>query len=228
MHHIGNAAFEKKINQELKAYIEQSYQEYLKNKKAGEQQGFKTEYRTSFSVKYNAAGKLSIQTLNYIYSGGAHGLTSVQSFNYDLKAQKRVTLDQILNTKTKVSKTRDYLYSYIKKHDELFFPDVKKEDITLNKDTMFYFTANGIAIVFTSMTCTLCSGNPECAGASLYLSIIKEPYPKRIWLNVSTTQTVLTIAALNKDTAIPLTISFHTFLPMTVDFSPSRIELYVP
>ncbi|MGQ8968808.1 DUF3298 and DUF4163 domain-containing protein [Bacillus subtilis] len=148
VHHIGNAAFEKKINQELKAYIEQSYQEYLKNKKAGEQQGFKTEYRTSFSVKYNAAGKLSIQTLNYIYSGGAHGLTSVQSFNYDLKAQKRVTLDQILSTKTKVSKTRDYLYSYIKKHDELFFPDVKKEDITLNKDTMFYFTANGIAIVF--------------------------------------------------------------------------------
>ncbi len=148
VHHVGNAAFEKKINQELKAYIEQSYQEYLKNKKAGEQQGFKTEYQTSFSVKYNSAGKLSIQTLNYIYSGGAHGLTSVQSFNYDLKAQKRVTLDQILNTKTKVSKTRDYLYSYIKKHDELFFPDVKKEDITLNKDTMFYFTANGIAIVF--------------------------------------------------------------------------------
>lgn len=32
VHHIGNAAFEKKINQELKAYIEQSYQEYLKTK----------------------------------------------------------------------------------------------------------------------------------------------------------------------------------------------------
>lgn len=52
VHHIGNAAFEKKINQELKAYIEQSYQEYLKNKKAGEQQGFKAEYQTSFSVKH--------------------------------------------------------------------------------------------------------------------------------------------------------------------------------
>ncbi|MBL6009143.1 DUF3298 and DUF4163 domain-containing protein [Bacillus halotolerans] len=148
VHHIGNAAFEKNINQELKAYIEQSYQEYLKNKKAGEQQGFNAEYQTSFSVKYNAAGKLSIQTLNYIYSGGAHGLTSVQSFNYDLKTQKRVTLNQILNTKTKVSKTKDYLYSYIKKHDTLFFPDVKKEDITLNQDTTFYFTKNGIAIVF--------------------------------------------------------------------------------
>ncbi len=148
VHHLGNAAFEKKINQELKTYIEQSYQEYLKNKKAGEQQGFKTEYQTTFSVKFNAADKLSIQTLNYIYSGGAHGLTSVQSFNYDLKTQKRVTLNQILNTKTKVSKTRDYLCRYIKKHDELFFPDVKKEDIALNKDTMFYFTNNGIAIVF--------------------------------------------------------------------------------
>ncbi|MGG1246065.1 DUF3298 and DUF4163 domain-containing protein [Bacillus spizizenii] len=148
VHHIGNAAFEKKINQELKAYIEQSYQEYLKNKKAGEQQGFKAEYQTSFSVKYNAAGKLSIQTLNDIYSGGAHGSTTVRTFNYDLKAKKRVTLNHILNTKAKVSKTKDYLYSYIKKHDTLFFPDVKKEDITLNQNTTFYFTENGIAIVF--------------------------------------------------------------------------------
>lgn len=228
MHHIGNAAFEKKINQELKAYIEQSYQEYLKNKKAGEQQGFKTEYRTSFSVKYNAAGKLSIQTLNYIYSGGAHGLTSVQSFNYDLKAQKRVTLDQILNTKTKVSKTRDYLYSYIKKHDELFFPDVKKEDITLNKDTMFYFTANGIAIVFGQYDLGLMQRESGmCRCQPLFINnqrAISEKDMAQCFYHTNRP----TIAALNKDTAIPLTISFHTFLPMTVDFSPSRIELYVP
>ncbi|MCI4137507.1 hypothetical protein MMJ09_10440 [Bacillus vallismortis] len=59
-----------------------------------------------------------------------HGLTAVQSFNYGLRTKTRVTLDQILNTKTKAD-----LYSYIKKQDTLFCPDVKKEDIVLNQDT---------------------------------------------------------------------------------------------
>ncbi|MCY8520835.1 DUF3298 and DUF4163 domain-containing protein [Bacillus atrophaeus] len=144
----GNASFEKKINQEFKNYIQASHQEYVKNKKDGEKQGYKTEYQTAFEVKYNNAGKLSIQTENYIYSGGAHGLTAVQSFNYDLQAGKRVTLNGVLNSKAKMDKTKDYLYHYIKNHDTLFDPNVKKKDIILTKDTPFYFTTEGIAIVF--------------------------------------------------------------------------------
>ncbi|MFE7495751.1 DUF4163 domain-containing protein, partial [Bacillus velezensis] len=119
----GNSSFEKKINQDFKRYIEQSYKEYVKNKKDGEKQGYKAEYQADFKVKYNQDGKLSIQTEDYSYTGGAHGLTSVQTFNYDLAAKKRVTLDNVLNTKTKANKTRDYLYGYIKKHDDLFDQD---------------------------------------------------------------------------------------------------------
>lgn len=37
-----------------------------------------------------------------------------------------------------------------------------------------------------------------------------------------------TTMALNKETAIPLTNSFQTFLPMIFDFSSLRIELKVP
>ncbi|MBY8911914.1 DUF3298 and DUF4163 domain-containing protein [Bacillus sp. YC2] len=144
----GNAAFEKKINQDFKKYIETSWQEYVKNKKDAEKQGYKAEYQTDFQVKYNQGGKLSIQTENYIFSGGAHGLTAVQTYNYDLKTKKQVTLNNVLNSKTKVNQTKDYLYSYMKKHDTLFYPDVKKKEISLNKETPFYFTKDGIAIVF--------------------------------------------------------------------------------
>ncbi len=83
----GNASFEKKINQDFKRYIENSYKEYVKNKKDGEKQGYKAEYQADFKVKYNQGGKLSIQTENYSYTGGAHGLTAVQTFNYDLAAK---------------------------------------------------------------------------------------------------------------------------------------------
>ncbi|QBG58388.1 hypothetical protein D2M30_4089 [Bacillus amyloliquefaciens] len=144
----GNASFEKKINQDFKRYIDHSYQEYVKNKKDGEKQGYKAEYQTDFKVKYNQDGKLSIQTENYSYTGGAHGMTSVQTFNYDLAAKKQVALSDVLNTKTKVNKTRDYLYGYIKKHDDLFDQDVKKQEITLNNERPFFFTKNGIAVVF--------------------------------------------------------------------------------
>lgn len=54
----------------------------------------------------------------------------------------------MLNTKTKANKTRDYLYGYIKKHDDLFDQDVKKQEIILNNERPFFFTKNGIAVVF--------------------------------------------------------------------------------
>lgn len=87
---------------------------------------------------------------------------------------------------------------------------------------MFTFTKNGIAIVFGQY------GLGPYTAAILYFSIIKEPYPQRDMAPYFYHTNRPTIAALSKDTAIPLTSSFHTFFPMTVDFSPSRIELYVP
>ena len=55
-----------------------------------------------------------------------------------LKSKKRVYLTDILNTKSKMDKTKTYIYKYIQKHSDIFFPDVKKKDIVLGKNTAFY------------------------------------------------------------------------------------------
>ncbi|MFT0801885.1 DUF3298 and DUF4163 domain-containing protein [Bacillus swezeyi] len=158
---LSSKSLQNKINNDFKRYIEQSYQDYLKNKKGGEQHGYQTAYQTSFEVKYLNDKKLSIQTANYVYSGGAHGNTAVRSFNYDLKAKKRVYLTDVLNKKSKVEKTRNYIYDYIRKHQDIFFPDVKKKDIVLGKNTAFYFTKDGIAIVFQQYdVAPYAAGNP--------------------------------------------------------------------
>ncbi|MDA7025207.1 DUF3298 and DUF4163 domain-containing protein [Bacillus sp. CLL-7-23] len=145
---IGNKTLQTKMNQDFNKYIEQSYQDYLKNKQDGEKHGYKTDYQTSFHVKYATGQRLSILTENYVFSGGAHGLTAIRSFNYDLELQKRIYLTDLLNTASKIEKTKDYIFNYIQKHHEIFFPDVKKKDIVLNKETAFYYTKTGIAIVF--------------------------------------------------------------------------------
>ncbi|MFN2744828.1 MULTISPECIES: DUF3298 and DUF4163 domain-containing protein [Bacillus] len=158
---ISSKSLQNKINNDFKRYIEQSYKDYLKNKQDGEQHGYQTAYQTAFSVKYLNDKKLSILTENYVYSGGAHGNTAVRSFNYDLKAKKRVYLTDILNTKKKVDKAKDHILSYIRKHQDVFFPDVKKKDIVLDKQTAFYFTKDGITIVFQQYdVAPYVAGNP--------------------------------------------------------------------
>ncbi|WP_448804260.1 hypothetical protein [Bacillus licheniformis] len=47
-----------------------------------------------------------------------------------------------------MDKTNTYSYNYIQKHSDIFLPDVKKKDIVLGKNTAFYYTNDGIAIVF--------------------------------------------------------------------------------
>lgn len=161
---VGSRSLQNKINKDFKNYIEQSYKDYLKNKKDGQQHGYQTAYQTSFDVKYLTGEKISILTKNYVYSGGAHGNTAVRSFNYDLKSKKRVYLTDVLNKKSKIDKTRTYIYKYIQKHQDTFFPDVKKKDIVLLKNTAFYFTKDGIAIVFQQYdVAPYVAGNPVVA-----------------------------------------------------------------
>lgn len=69
VHHIGNAAFEKKINQELKAYIEQSYQEYLKNKKQA----------SSRDSKQNIKHPSASNTMRRASSAFKHSIISIQA-----------------------------------------------------------------------------------------------------------------------------------------------------
>ncbi len=85
-----------------------------------------------------------------------------QSFNYDIEEGKRVYLTDILTTDEQIKAVRDYVWEYAIERPDVFYPDLKKEDIKLTKDTAYYFTDEGITLVFQQYEIApYVSGNQE-------------------------------------------------------------------
>lgn len=159
---VDNEDMEIKINKDFEKYIKESYKELKENETQAEKYGFQGDYQTDYQVKYNTSPCLSIVTSNYIFSGGAHGNTTVQSFNYDIEVGKRVYLTDILTTDEQKKAVQDYVWEYAIERPDIFYPDLKKEDIKLTKDTAFYFTDEGITLVFQQYEIApYVSGNQE-------------------------------------------------------------------
>ncbi|SDC45157.1 Protein of unknown function [Terribacillus halophilus] len=146
--HAGTPKVTRMINDDFKAYIEKAAEARQENIEAGKKYDYAPDYQTDFEVKYNSDHLLSILMSSYIFTGGAHGSTAVESFNYDLKDKKRIYLTDILQTPSQLKKVQHYVFTYAKARPEIFYPDLKKEDIHLNENTAFFFTDDGIALVF--------------------------------------------------------------------------------
>ncbi|WLV25189.1 DUF4163 domain-containing protein [Aciduricibacillus chroicocephali] len=163
-----NKSVEQKINSSLLGHAKRSYGQYVE---VMDQEQYDDwcmneswcyyDYDLSYKTKYNKKKKLSVLFNDYVYMGGAHGYNSVTSYNYNLSNGKRVKLNDILNTKTKRSKVRKYVYNYTKRHPDKFFPDLKLSDIKINNSTQFYYTDGGIYLVFQIYELTAYAyGNP--------------------------------------------------------------------
>ncbi|ENH95910.1 hypothetical protein J416_13539 [Gracilibacillus halophilus YIM-C55.5] len=139
---------EEKINQAFDKYIRDSYKEYKDNIKMADEYDFVPDYQTDYEVKYNQFPYLSILTSNYIFSGGAHGNTTVRSFNFDASNGTWLSLTDILQDEEQLKAVRDYVWEYAIERPDIFYPDLKKEDVKLNANTAFYFTGEGITLVF--------------------------------------------------------------------------------
>ncbi len=154
--------FEEKINKDFDQYIKNSYKQYKEIMKQAEQFGFEGQYVTTYEVKYNTKPKLSVLTSDYAFGGGAHGNTVVQSFNYCEEKEKRIYLTDILTTEEQINAVTNYVWEYAIERPDIFYPDLKKEDINLTKDTAFYFTDDGIVLVFQQYEIApYVSGNQE-------------------------------------------------------------------
>ncbi|MDM5299913.1 DUF3298 domain-containing protein [Bacillus pumilus] len=141
----------KTINRDLKEDVAYSYSMYLYLKDEAKKYGTgKVTYERSFKTKMNNGKKLSLLNYDYINDGGNHGDTIVSSMNYDLtkKKTKALLLTDVVKTKKKRTKVRNYIYNYTKKHKSKFYANLKKSDIEINDHTQFYFTKKGMAVVF--------------------------------------------------------------------------------
>lgn len=149
---------QKKINTVLAQHIRKSYIGYVNLKKQMEE--YKKEanckenptscqysYATRYQVKYNQNGKLSLLLYDEFYSGGAHGLSYVATYNFNLKTGKLYTISDILTSKTKFKKVTSFAKNYMVHHPEIFFSDASKT-FKVAPSTQFYFTAKGINLIF--------------------------------------------------------------------------------
>ncbi|MEK5096771.1 DUF3298 and DUF4163 domain-containing protein [Bacillus sp. FSL W8-0848] len=160
----------KMINDAIGRHMEASYKEYEMLKKEADQSGGESAYETSYKVNYNDGDRLSFFIYDYQYTGGAHGVYTATSYNYDLNEHRRITLLDVLNNQAKIEKAKNYIFSYINKHSEQFYSDLKKSDIRLDQDTAFYFTDSGISIVFQQYDIgPSSSGNQEIKIPSSFL-----------------------------------------------------------
>lgn len=170
---LNNAVAQKKINDILTTHIQESYKGYLHLKKSMEE--YKKEadckkmpftcqysYHTSYKIQYNQNGKVSILLYDYMYSGGAHGLTYITAYNFNLKTGKQYTLSSILTSKTKFLKVTKYAKGYMIKHPAIFFvDDYTLENFKVNNSTQFYFTDQGIYLIFQEYeVAPYAAGNP--------------------------------------------------------------------
>lgn len=150
-----------KINETLIKHIKSSYEGYLLLKK--EMEKFKEDekdqckeypysceysYNTRFDVKFNQNGKLSIILYDATYSGGAHGLEGVKTYNFNVHTGEVYTLKDIISNEAKFKSLTEYAKKYMQEHQEIFFDEEIIGDFEVNEQTQFYFTESGIDLIF--------------------------------------------------------------------------------
>ena len=108
--------------------------------------GIKAEIYYDYKVKYNQKGFISIVFLDYLYSGGAHGLTVQSSYTFDLKTGKEYKLKDLFKNDT------DYvsmISSEVKKQMEEremtgYLPPFE----AIRADQDFYLSNNELVVYF--------------------------------------------------------------------------------
>lgn len=100
------------FNDEIKNAVNKGMAEHYKNSKENWRARFETasqddhisefpkddekfEYNASTTIIRNDDGVISLVIRIYQYTGGAHGMESIFTFNYDLKKQKDITLQDL-------------------------------------------------------------------------------------------------------------------------------------
>lgn len=121
-----------KINSEIYEYVinfknsikkqSQDYEKEYKGKNNIDLPKFVYEAYSEYEVTYNSNNLISIPILTYEFTGGAHGMSVLKSFNYNLKDGNELTLSQIFKEKVDYkSIINNYIQKEIDKNKDLYF-----------------------------------------------------------------------------------------------------------
>lgn len=146
---------QKEVNQEIDQYlmeIETAIKEQAQTfAQEAKEQGWEIRpYQVSsdFKLAYNDRGVVSIVLESYEYTGGAHGMTVLKTFNLDLKDGKELALKDVFNEGTDYENIiNQEISKEIASHPEDYF-DGDMGFNGISDEQGFYIDQEGIVIYF--------------------------------------------------------------------------------
>ncbi|WP_336882081.1 DUF3298 and DUF4163 domain-containing protein [Priestia koreensis] len=151
---MANTQAQARINRVLSMHAERSYNASVSLKKEeakakkdydGSYPWYAWEYYNSYEIKFNMQGKLSVMMNDGEYTGGAHGIYWLKSYNFDTNTGERYSLGTVINHKN--SAVQQYAFNYMMNQNGMF--DVEKlSDVKIDESRPFYFQTSGIGIMF--------------------------------------------------------------------------------
>lgn len=140
-----------KFAKEIKDLSNTYKQDYEKENSKSKEKPMKYQYEAvgDYNVQYNKNNILSIPLTLYQFTGGAHGLTSINSYNYDLDKGKEIQLQDLFKENTKYKEViNKQIQQEIDKNKGIYF-NGENGFKGISDNQKFYITDKGIVIYFT-------------------------------------------------------------------------------
>lgn len=124
--------YEKAISKSSEYYVKYQYELYI-----------------DYKVTYNRNNIISIPIESYVFTGGAHGMTYLNSYNYNLINGKKLELSDIFKENIDYKKiVNEYIYYVISQNPDIYF---KGDDgfKGIKENQSFYIDNDGIVVYFS-------------------------------------------------------------------------------
>ena len=139
-------SFNNKIKEESNGYKKQYEDIFSKVKN----QYFKYQYEaySDYQVTYNKNNLISIPIQLYEFTGGAHGMSYLKTFNYNLLTGKEIKLKDVFKEDVNYKEiVNNYIKEEISKNKDIYFSGEEGfKGISDNQD--FYIDNDGIVVYF--------------------------------------------------------------------------------
>ena len=137
--------FKDKIKEESSKY-EKDYKEIYSKEKYNSVK-YQYEAYSEYDVTYNKNNILSIPITNYEFTGGAHGMTYLKSYNYNLLTGKEIKLKDIFSKNDYENIINNYISKEIEKNKGLYF--IGENGFKgINSNQEFYIEEDGLVVYF--------------------------------------------------------------------------------
>ncbi|RDY25738.1 DUF3298/DUF4163 domain-containing protein [Romboutsia weinsteinii] len=139
--------FKNRIQNEAKQYKNDYINIYSKSDK--DYVKYQYEAYSNYNVTYNKNNLISIPITTYEFTGGAHGMTYLKSFNYDLKTGEELKLSDIFKEEVDYKKiTNAFIKNEISKTPGNYF-DGEEGFKGISDNQNFYLEDDGVVVYFS-------------------------------------------------------------------------------